>query len=143
MTPREARWRERVEADYARLRPRTTAEAHRKLWRLARELKRHGFESGAAVLLAYLSGHAGSLDEAFGLQAPAKAGRPRDAAVDTLTRRISAMRRARRSWAQIADELGGDERELRRAYALRRPQLMAAEIDRRLTAKPPKRKGGG
>jgi hypothetical protein len=94
------------------------------------------------MLLAYLSDHVSTLDEAFGVRQVARRGRKRDKEADALARRIFELRLKKRSWADIVDEIGGDERQLRRLYASRKIELLAEETDRRLRLKDPPKKGG-
>jgi hypothetical protein len=138
---RTDQWRKRIQSEWLRLRSRTPREAKRRLWQLAKALEQNRFEWASAMLLAYLSGHADSLDAAFGVSQVAKRGAPRRRATEAKLRRVLKLRLARKTWAEIARVVGGDERELRRLYTSRRPQLIAEEIAMRLSAKP--RRGRG
>jgi hypothetical protein len=114
------------------MRPQTVKQARLRLTELADALAKNNFGWPAVAIHAYLTGIVGSLDEAFGTEQPASPGRKRDKAATRRAREIFKRRLKGQSWAKIADELGGDERQLRRLHADRLIDLMSDEINRQL-----------
>jgi hypothetical protein len=123
-----------------RLAPCSPEEAKKRLTVLALSLAENNFDWPAAAISAFLTGKCKTLDQAFGTKPVASRGRKRSACVDVRAREIFALKLTGRSWKSIADELGADERELRRIYGPRKNHLIADEITRRLDKKPPYRR---
>jgi hypothetical protein len=129
--------------------PKSREAAIAMLEQLAIELKEHNFPQVTRMLRAFLLQHVHTLDEAFGLEPrkPGK-GRPISAVTREQYRKVHNQRRQGAIWEQIARGLNRDERELRRGYQARYPELLterasreiAARLDRKALARP-KRKG--
>jgi hypothetical protein len=78
----------------------------------------------------FLYGKCISLDEAFGLEnargAPRKLSKAKEHL--TLARELCTMRLAGKTWYQIENELGQDQRALRRIYKPFRARLLSREL---------------
>lgn len=121
----ERREREAILKRWKRTRPRSPAEARHRLMELVESLGRLRLSSDvAAALLAYLVRAVDTLDEAFGLAPIVRRGAPlRPSTTARLQKAVRLLLKGW-TWPKIVDEVGGEERELRRLIAERLKSLM-------------------
>ena len=86
--------------------------------------KNSAWSAVVAALQAYLVGEANTLDEALGLTPIVKRGAPRDPSTEARLQKAVRLILKGWSWPEIYDEVGGDERELRRMIAQRLRSLV-------------------